>query len=467
MALVQKTTSTKAAIDLKSKSASRQRVFGWGDVWPWIPFCIAALVAIIYVRTFAVDAVCLDEWAFIPYLEQFNAGVLDYGQLLQWQYNEHKIFFPLVLFYWLVRLTHYDAKAVQYVGPVIMIATALMVLLMARKRLSKMPFAELMLGVIACYLLDLGQWQNMIVGYSACIVGASFLFVCCVYLLERVRKLDWRIPLAAVSGFCATFTYANGILCWPIGLVVLLLARQLAGAEIRKNFLLPILTWTATSAAVVLFYLQGSQFIRKNFSGNVGLQFLHDQPFAAVQLALASLGSPLSFEAYTAVATGLALFAILVFLAIVIARRKWLLSCDSVGPLALMLFGLTSAAMIFIGRAGGGFSALLMSRYTSIMNLDIVGLVMLVASLRTENAQQKTAIISCMIYAMFIAAASSGMLAISIGESCRKERLEAAVVLRNYKTMPDEQLQILCPFPQVIKLYAPYLEQQRYSVFRH
>jgi hypothetical protein len=467
MALVQPTTSTKTPSDLVGKKPSVTSGVDASDFWLWTTFGIAALVVILYVRAFAVNVVLLDEWAFIPYLKTFNAGLLDYGKFFLWRYNEHKIFFPLILLYWIASLTHYDAKAVQYVGPVIMILTTLIVLLMARKRMRAMPFGGVILSIIACFLLDLQQWQNMIFGYSACIVGVSLLFVLCVYLLERVRKLDWRLLLAAVSGFCATFSYANGFLCWPIGLGVLWLSRRLLSVEFRKNLLVPMWIWTAVGIATIALYYSDGYFIRKGFVGNIGPQLILGQPSSAAQLILTAIAIPLAGDPHTAIAIGLAIACILVFLTVVVLRGKWLLNHDSTAPLALLLFGLASAGMIFVGRAGAGFSALLVSRYTSITNLEVVGLAMFVASLRTVNSYQRMSIVACLAYAMFVITVSSAVVANDVGQANRNHRLEAARILRNYKTLPDKELEVLCPFPVAVRLYAPYLEQQKYSVFRH
>jgi hypothetical protein len=79
MALAQETTSPEPAFDVDTRNTGGEGRFGWGSVWLWAPFSIAALIVLLYVRTFAVNVECLDEWAFMPYFEYFNAGVLDYG----------------------------------------------------------------------------------------------------------------------------------------------------------------------------------------------------------------------------------------------------------------------------------------------------------------------------------------------------------------------------------------------------
>ncbi len=56
----------------------------------------------------------MDEWAFIPYLKEFNEGKLDYFALLKWQYNNHKIFVPLLWLFSLARLTYYNGAIIQF-----------------------------------------------------------------------------------------------------------------------------------------------------------------------------------------------------------------------------------------------------------------------------------------------------------------------------------------------------------------
>jgi hypothetical protein len=439
----------------------------WHEAWFWGVLIVAIVIDILYIRAFAVDAICMDEWAFIPYLQQFNEGRLDYGHFLTWQHNEHKPFFPLVMLFSVARLTHYDVRAVQYACLAIIALTAVGVLLLARKRLISLPFGAVYLSVVAAFMLDLRQWENLINGFSGSTVAVSMFFVLSVYLLDAVQEFDWRIFLAIVCAFCATFSCANGLLVWPLGIFLLLSTRALSGIEVRRAMLGPLAAWLAASGGVVSFYFMTYEGVRRNLVGNVTTLCSRGRLMETIQTFFTALANPLSFEPYGAVATGVAMFLFLAFVFQAVIRRKWSMTRDSIAPLTLLLFGLLSTAMIFVGRSMDGPSALLTSRYAAITCFAVVGLFTFVASLETPNVVRKTALLACLSYAMFVATISSNLYGLAVGPNVRKTRLEAADIVRNYKTKSDEQLSTIMPFPTALRMYAPYLEQQHYSVFGH
>jgi hypothetical protein len=320
---------------------------------------------------------------------------------------------------------------------------------------------------MAVFLMDLRQWENLINGFSGSTVAVSMFFVLSVYFLDAVEKFDWRIVLAIGCGFCATFSCANGLLVWPLGIFLLLSARALSGMDIRRAMLAPLAAWLAVSGIVVSFYFSTYEGTRKDLIGNLVNLFSRGRLLETIQTFFTALANPLSFEPYGAVATGVAMFLFIAYIVQAVVRGKWRMTRDSMAPLTLLLFGLLSTAMIFVGRSMDGPLPLLTSRYAAITCFSVVGLFIFVASLETPNTVRKFALLSCMALAMFVGTISSDLHGWAAGPGVRKARLEAAETVRSYKMKSDEQLNSIMPFPVALRMYAPYLEQQRYSVFGH
>ncbi|PWT96052.1 MAG: hypothetical protein C5B53_10420 [Candidatus Melainabacteria bacterium] len=467
MPLLQNSTSTKEIQPFATDNATPLSAIRWWEAWYWGVLVGAIIVDLLYIRAFAVDAICMDEWAFIPYLQQFNEGRLDYGHFLTWQHNEHKPFFPLIMLFCVARVTHYDVRALQYAGLVIIALTGVGVLLLARRRLLSLPLGVIYMSVVAAFMLDLRQWENLINGFSGSTVAVSMFFVFSLYFLDAVRKFDWRIIVAILAAFCGTFSCANGLLVWPLGIFLLLCSRALSGIEVRRAMLAPLAVWLAASGAVVSFYFATYEGVRRDLTGNIATLCSRGRLLETMQTFFTALANPLSFEPYGAVATGVAMFLLLVLVFQAVIRRQWKMTRDSIAPLTLLLFGLLSTAMIFLGRSMDGPAALLTSRYAAITCFSVVGLFTFVASLEGIDAGKKMAVLACLTYAMFVATLSTDLYGLAVGPNVRKTRLEAAEIVRNYRIESDRRLSTIMPFPTALRMYAPYLEQQRYSVFGH
>lgn len=471
MTATQNSVATIGAAALDKEYPARGSVrFSWGEACVWVVLIVGVFIAFLYIRAFAVDVIWMDEWAFIPYLQQFNEGKLNFGEFLQWQHNEHRLFIPLIMLFAVVRCTSYDGIAVQYLSLAIMAITAVLVVLLARQRLLGRPFGKLMLALIAGFVLNLRQWENLVSGFSAATVAVSMFFVLAVCILDKVRKLDWRIWVAALVSFCGTYSFGNGLLTWPIGIFVLAFSKKFENAEDRKKLTLPLIIWSILGGLVWFFYFwhyAGNP--KKDLVQRVPTLFYPEQVWNTVEAFFAALANPLAitFEIGGAVAIGIALFAILCFVAVAVCRKKWEIKREAIAPLALFLFSMLSTALIFLGRAADGAQQLLVPRYTSITCLGIIGLFLFVSGAIASDTNKKAAILACLAYAMFTTTIGSAIYALDAGKNIKAIRLEAAQILKNYKRESDERLKTIMPYPEWIRLYAPIVEQQGYSVFKH
>lgn len=460
-----------SAAELKDRLPEGKSVRpGWSEAWIWAVLIVGVLIDFLYIRAFAVDVIWMDEWSFIPYLQQFNEGRLDFGQFLQYQHNEHKLFVPLMMLFMLARLTAYNGVAVQYLGLVIMAVTAVAVVFLARRRLITSPFGVPFLALIAGFMLYLRQWENLISGFSAATLAVSMFFVLTVYLLDGVRKLDWRIWTASITGFCATYSFGNGLLTWPIGTLMLIGFRKFEPPERRKSMTLPLIVWTVLGGLVWLFYFSRyASNPNKDLSHRVPVLFQSDHLLGTVQAFFAALANPLAvtFELNGAIAIGVALFVILCFVTVALVRKQWRISRECIAPLSMLLFSLLTTGLIFLGRAPDGAEQLLVPRYSSVTCLGIVGLFIFALSAIAKDSAQKTAIAACLACAMFTAIIGTALSSIEAGRNIKAIRTEVAQILKNYKNESDERLIKIMPYPQVLRTYTPIAEHYGYSVFRN
>src|ERR1035437_1720465 len=66
-----------------------------------------------YVWIFGVNVLFLDEWTFIPLVRDYQAHGISFNMLFT-QHNEHRLFFPRLLYLGLLPLGHMNSKMFMY-----------------------------------------------------------------------------------------------------------------------------------------------------------------------------------------------------------------------------------------------------------------------------------------------------------------------------------------------------------------
>jgi hypothetical protein len=428
---------------------------------------VPTLLCIWYIQTFGVNVVCADEWAFFPFLKQWNEGSFNWYALFSLSYNDHRAFFPILYLISIAPPLNYNEIAIEYLCLPILVGTATVALLLADKRLAKIPFRRVILLVMAFFMLDLKQWDNMIVNFSGSTVAPPFFYAISVYLLDTLStRLEWRLPAALISAFCATFSSASGLLSFPLGLLQVGGESWLKRKEETpgKAFIRPIV-WSLSSLVVIAYYFATFPGVRKSFAGTPSFEYMKNNPLDALQIFLACLANPLAGESFTAFASGVALICLVALLGWMVLSGKWQMTRQSFAPLSLMGFGLATSCLIFVGRSGMGILGVLAPRYASLTNLGIVGLLLFIATLESIRRETRLMLIAVITYAMFASSASSAFASLISGEIVRDMRINAAAALYNYKVAPLQDLIHVNPFPGIIRMWAPYLESHKYNVF--
>jgi disulfide bond formation protein DsbB len=182
---------------------------------------------------------------------------------------------------------------------------------------------------------------------------------------------------AVLLGIVVTYSFAMGMVYFPVGLVVLLIA-PIPGRRMKWA---AIALWTVAATAVLGFYLAGYQTIAHPVPGPSGLAAVK----AWLGFVLNDLGGPMSvklgpadaanagilyryFHQHVAEAAGLAGLACFVGLPILLVRRR--VEFRLLLPyVALGLYAIAAAALTGLGRIPYGSAWGAASRYTTAANL--------------------------------------------------------------------------------------------------
>jgi hypothetical protein len=227
-----------------------------------------------------------DQWDFVYGLPDYFAGGTSLANLWS-QHNEHRIFFPRLLFLADVEWFHGRSFSLVVVS---LLAQALhaAVLVSLMRGIGKGSRAELAVAgaVIVVCMSHASQLLNLFWGFQVQFVLVYLATTAALWALARHKEAATRwaavlwLVTALLAGTLATGSMANGILVWPL---LVSIAWQL---RVRA---LALATVAVAGAALVTAYLWGYSTPEPQMSPLAALA----HPFAVLGYACAFLGSPL------------------------------------------------------------------------------------------------------------------------------------------------------------------------------
>ncbi len=310
---------------------------------------IPILVVALYVYFTGLNIPFWDQWFFARQLRIQMNGQLTFDILLS-QHNEHRPFFPRLIWLALAGLTHYNIKAELWTNFLIAIGT---LTFFSRRVLrtwqeQKVEIPAFLLPLLAHLLFNLGSRESWIQGFQTVMfLGMACIIVGVFFLTDKT----WgKFIVAALLGVVANFSMVNGLFYWPLGAAILLLN------ESGRPRVVKTVVWLAVSAVTVGFFLNGW-----SSSAKINYLYLISHPLEWLAWLLNFLGAPILAFWYVAWVFGI-LGCILFCVVIVQTFRsgKW----RSLLPyLALAVFVIGTTFVISLGRMEFGLRQSTVSRY--------------------------------------------------------------------------------------------------------
>ena len=195
---------------------------------------ILALVPLAFliwvVAQYAVAVPYLDQWELVPLLDKTYHGDLTFHDLWA-QHNEHRLVFPQSIMLLLARLTrwniHYELAVNIILALGIFAVFIHQVKITGRKlAVARLPWA---IPAVSLIVFSVSQYQNWLWGWQLQMFLNLLAVAGGIVLLANDTFRWWKFAAAALLGIVATYSFANGALIWPIGLLLLLLVPTGAG----------------------------------------------------------------------------------------------------------------------------------------------------------------------------------------------------------------------------------------------
>jgi hypothetical protein len=344
----------------------------WEKVLAAFPF----LILIWVVARYSINVPYLDQWDFIPLLDKMYQGQLTFHDLWM-QFNEHRILFPKLIMLGLARLTHWNIRYESVVS--VLLAIGVFLMLAWQIRASARVFGERQLRwtlpVCSLVVFSASQYENFLWGWQLGLLLGLVASLGAILLLANGPSGWGKFAGAVVLGIVATYSFANGVLVWVIGVGLLCvtppkssaLATQATLPGSRK--LVAIGIWIFAAAACMGLYLWGYQ----KPAHHPQLTSILSRPMVFISYFLKYIGSTCAQygeggilpDSIWALVLGLAGLAVMGWAGLKMARRTEVSRLALAPYFAMCAYSLGTAFMAALARGGFGPGQALCSRYCS------------------------------------------------------------------------------------------------------
>ncbi len=426
-------------------------------VIPCLCFTLLAFLTLHYVIAVPI----LDQWELVPLLQKSYQGQLAFGDLWA-QHNEHRLLFPRLIMLGLARLSHWDLRW-ELVTSLLLAVGILSVVGIQLRQTAKIVKDDTLLRLLpvaSIVVFSLRQSENWMWGWQLAIFLNILAVVAGIALLTHPAPTWGKWIGAVCCGVVATYSFANGLLFWPLG------AFALWANTRDSTFRARMAGWCVCAVLTAASYFY--QYAKPPDSPPLLYTLSHPFTFAAYFLSYIGAFISIKDTPVIGVCMGLVGLALLI-LAWRSLRQNGKIPPEALTPyLAYALYVLLSALVSTVGRAGFGAKQAMASRYLTISELFWIAiLVMGYLTARQREATQTSA--QTERWARRVLVVAGLVFAVNSLKNIRAfpqqyafaQPVERQMLLLNYKASAKLSLT-----PNVVEERAPFLRQHRLALYR-
>ena len=304
----------------------------------------------------SVDVPYWDQWNFVDFLRRSDNG-LNWGEI--WEaHNEHRVVVPNLVLLALARATNWNVRA-EIALTHLLIGLRFGLVFLATWIIGRRAKQAtwVCLPLLTALLLTRAQAENFMWGWQVTLtLGAVFTLLTCLFLVNG----GWpRFTLAAVCSLLSQFSFASGVVVWPVGALFIAVQPGLT----RRTRIIRSGVWLGVGAVATFFYRRGLLYPTKTLPRTPKLVFEYSVKFLGTPMAPLR-AVPAELIAWRAGLIGLALFAASV-IGVVATKQftRWA---------AIVMWGLTAPATAVVTALGRlGFVPMLQSMSSRYVTMSI------------------------------------------------------------------------------------------------
>ncbi|MDX1904776.1 MAG: hypothetical protein SFU27_11515, partial [Thermonemataceae bacterium] len=335
-----------------------------------VAYLLPIVLLLWFVSSFSIDVPLADEWILVNLFDKVVAGRANFVDFFA-QHNEHRIFFPKIIFTVLAFASKWNIQYEIYFGVFLIIVNFFLIYKISSIQSNTEEGRKFfhLVNFITCILVfSLVQYENLLWGFASIpwSLVNTFLLLSILMTVFKEWLPSCRLLLSAIFCFMASFSLANGLLSW-IALIPSVFSIQTS----KISRLTRLLLWLLVFALSLAIYSFG--YSKPN--SQTDLFFFVKHPLTTGFYFLTLLGSPIAGQPLSLV-IGLFVLSIFLFFSIYCLKNyKSYFTQDAAPWLSMGLYSLMSAALTTVGRAELGVEQATTSRYTTASMLVIVATV--------------------------------------------------------------------------------------------
>jgi hypothetical protein len=337
-------------------------------------FAVPAVCYVVLVQRYQVNVVWQDQWDDITVIRHFPSW-----SALWNQHTDNRVLFPNLIVVALAHTVHFNIEIEEYLGAIMLFCATALFIWLHKRRSPNTPL--LFYCPVAVVTLTLSQWQNALWGFQMAWYLVLLTLAVTMAMLDRPLtagplywpRSDWpTFVVAVVVAVVGSFSSVQGLLIWPVGLVLLYHRRWPRRA---------VVSWIVAAGVTAGLYFHSFATTRVVNPSYVLSHALH-----AVAVFLFALGDVVGVQErlHDPPNAGVMVFGVAIFVLAIFVLLRWGIRRDehSGAPIgiALIVFGLLFVAMVTQGRYWLNYYAGSQSRYTTYDVLVLVGIYLTVLS---------------------------------------------------------------------------------------
>jgi hypothetical protein len=394
----------------------------------------------IYIFLFGLNFPFWDQWEVVPLLIKKQQGLLFFVDLFA-QHNEHRPFFPRLIWVTLAQFTHYNVIAELWLNLLIAVWTFMFFINRTIKMWSqlKVPVSPLLIPLISFLVFNLSQCESWLQGIQT----VMFLEMACVviglFLLAEIPA--WGNFFGAIAlGVVANYSMVNGLFYWLVGLIVIWVTTS------KKMRIIRISLWIFFSAACIGLFFSGWVS-----GGQLNFRYVFSHALEWYLWILNFLGAPIMTQWYVAWVFGIiSVASYILILGLAIRTGQWK---PLVPYFAIVLFILLTTFSISLGRMEIGLIQSTVSRYLTLSVWYWASLLALFPLLNLKIFYQRTfySLVTISLVFLMVLGGWRGY------ESLHKRILPAYQAVTSGQPVSDEVLLRIYPFPNIARERLEFL----------
>jgi len=351
----------------------------WSSILLFLVAILPIAVLVRLIGEYGVNVPYGDEWSLIPMFVKWNNHQLTFADLFR-LHNEHRIFFPKLIYLAFVQVTHWNVRAEMFFSVLLCCVTSAGIYILLRRTVAGARKHLLLWALINLLIFAPVQAENWVWGFQLQIFIPTVCLVASLVTLGSRLRPGGKLAIASLLATIATFSFGGGILLWPA--IALCLALQ----QENRRWLIP---WGVTFLFIGTLFFIGYDH-KSVFDPQIGdpLDYLaYFAGFNGVPLGRIPLQQRLILAGIIGVS------AVLLYLATCIVFVKSGGQPLRAGApwLALGLYAISSTALAAYTRVSSpwGTEQSLASRYASISCNLYIALIGIVAIASHHSSQLK------------------------------------------------------------------------------